>query len=50
MDLRRDKEPNIAVAPGLFFKNPPKPGKDGMYDFKARRGGKEGVRKPRGKY
>ncbi|KUJ12345.1 uncharacterized protein LY89DRAFT_699675 [Mollisia scopiformis] len=45
MTLRREKEPNIAVAPGIFFLNPPKPEKDGGYNFRAKHGGKGRGRK-----
>jgi hypothetical protein len=44
MSLRRDKKRDVPVAPGYFFINPPKPEKDGMYDFRFCRGGVRGGR------
>jgi hypothetical protein len=38
MSLRRDKEPDVAQAPGVFFAPPPKPEKNGGYNFHARYG------------
>ncbi|TVY14095.1 NEDD8-conjugating enzyme-like protein [Lachnellula arida] len=49
MSLRRDREPGVPVVPGYFFINPPKPEKDGVYNFKAGRGGKGGARGGRGR-
>jgi hypothetical protein len=44
MSLRRDKEPNIDVMPGKFFMPPPKPEKDGVYNFSPNRRGRGGAR------
>lgn len=40
MSLRREREPNIAVQLGVFFLPPPKPGKNGQYNFHIRPGGR----------
>ena len=49
MYLRAEVEPNIAVVPGTFFLPPPKPDDGGRYDFRARRGGRGGLRGGRGR-